>query len=305
VDEYFFQLESAGAQFARTSWITKIVNMQGEVLSRDRVNAWDLSEYQQFITACLYSIPAAEFLGIYFPRKNFVITSTTVGTLDFLLRDAFAVKSLSKETIDETLAGMRVTQTVYHPAGEVYQYGKPESGLVVLKSVLKQPDSPSTGAALMSFISHEQILRFMDIIRDSSEFIWIAVSWNGDVIFEAGDLPDRGSGIFTLNAVSPVTDWNYELAISRSALLKDISSMRTFLFLIVAAILLVCLILSALFTTSLYRPVREILNLLSNKVVNSGNELEQIKYNIADLKNRRDQLEEMARGHIRMFLSYF
>jgi AraC-like DNA-binding protein len=60
-----------------------------------------------------------------------------------------------------------------------------------------------------------------------------------------------------------------------------------------------------LFTIRLYRPVREILNLLSNKVVNSGDELEQIKSNIADLKNRRDQLEEMAQEHVPMLLSYY
>jgi AraC-like DNA-binding protein len=305
VDEYFLQLESIKAQLARTTWITKIVNMQGDVLNRDRVNAWDLNEYQQFITACFYSIPAAQFLGIYFPRKNFVITPTTTGTIDFLFHDAFVIKSFSREIMDKTLSGMRETQTVYRQADELYQYGKLERGLVVLKSVLKLPDSPSTGAALISFISHEQLLRFMDIIRDSNEFVRISVNHGDDIILREGDLSGGSSGLFMLTTVSPVTGWSYELAISRSALLKDISAMRTFLFLIVAAILLVCLFLSALFTTSLYRPVKEILNLLSNNVVNNRNELEQIKSNIAELKNRRDELETMSREHVPMLLSYY
>ncbi|MDR0731959.1 MAG: hypothetical protein LBF63_09840, partial [Treponema sp.] len=270
VDEYFLQLESVRSQLARTAWITKIVNMQGDILNRDRVNAWDLSEYQQFITACLYSIPAVRFLGIYFPRKNFVIASTGVGTLEFLLHDAFAVKSLPRETIDEVLSGMKETQTVYQLAAEVYQYGKPGRGLVVLKSVLKLPDSPSTGAALISFIPDEEVLRFMDMIRDASEFVYVLVTDGSNIVLQDGEISDRSSGVFTLAAVSPVTGWNYELAISRSALLNSISALRNFLFLIIAAILFVCLILSALFTIRLYRPVREILNLLSNKVVNSG-----------------------------------
>jgi AraC-like DNA-binding protein/Tfp pilus assembly protein PilO len=305
VDEYFVQLESVRTQLARTTWITKIVNMQGDVLNRDRVNAWDVSEYQQFITACLYSIPAARFLGIYFPRKNFVIAPTATGTLEFLLHDAFTVKSLSKEAIDEILKGMKETQTVYRQAGEVYQYGKPGRGLVVLKSVLKLPDSPSTGAALISFIPDEELLRFMDMIRDSTEFVYVSVNSGDSLIFRDGEVSGKGSDVFTLTTASQVTGWNYELGISRSALLNSISSLRNFLFLIVAAILLVCLILSARFTTSLYRPVREILNLLSNNAVESGNELEQIKSNIADLKNRRDQLEEMAREHVPMLLSYY
>jgi AraC-like DNA-binding protein len=305
VDEYFLQLESVRTQLARTAWITKIVNMQGDTLNRDRVNAWDLGEYQQFITACRYSIPAARFLGIYFPRKNFVITSTMVGTLEFLLHDAFAVKSLPRETMDEIFMGMRETQTVYQRADEVYQYGKLEHGLVVLKSILRLPDSPSMGAVLISFISDEQVLRFVDMIRGSSEFVYISVSSGDTVIFHDGETADRSSGVFTLTAASPVTGWNYELAVSRSAVLQDISKMRNFLFLIVAAILLVCLVLSALFAASLYRPVREILNLLSNNVVNSGNELEQIKSDIAGLQSRRDELEKMAREHLPMLLSYY
>jgi AraC-like DNA-binding protein len=305
VDEYFLQLESVRTQLARTTWITKIVNMQGEVLNRDRVNAWDVAEYQQFITACLYSIPAARFLGVYFPRKNYVITTTAVGTLEFLLYNAFVVKSLPRETLDEILAAMKETQTVYQWADEVYRYGKPEKGLVVLKSVLKLPDSPSTGAALISFISREQILDFMDIIRDSNEFVYVSVSGDEGLILRDGEDAGKNSGVFILTAKSPVSGWNYELAVSRSILLKNISSMRNFLFLIVTAILLVCLLLSALFSANLYRPVREIMNLLSNSIVNNGNELEQIKSNIADLKKKRDELEEMAREHVPMLLSYY
>jgi AraC-like DNA-binding protein len=305
VDEYFLQLESVRAQLARTTWITKIVNMQGEVLNRDRVNAWDLSEYQQFITACLYSIPAAQFLGVYFPRKNYVITSTTVGTLDFLLHDAFAVKSLPRETLDEILADLRETQTVYHRADEVYRYGKPEKGFVVLKSILKLPDSPSTGAALISFIPQERILGFMDLIRDSGEFVYVSVKSGEGLVLRDGEEAGKNSGVFILTAESPVSGWNYELAVSQSVLLRDIASMRNYLFLVVAVILLVCLVLSALFTTSFYRPVQEILNLLSNTMANSGNELEEIKSNIAELKERRDELEKMARDHVPMLLSYY
>jgi AraC-like DNA-binding protein len=305
VDEYFLQLESVRAQLARTTWITKIVNMQGDVLNRDRVNAWDLMEYQQFITACFYSIPTAQFLGVYFPRKNFVITPTMVGTLDFLLYGAFAVKSLPRETIDEILTDMRESQTFYQWADEVYQYGKPERGLVVLKSVMKLPGSPSSGAVLLSFISYEQILRFMDTIRDASEFVYISINHEGNTILRDENVSGGNSDLFTLAAASSITGWNYELAISRSVLLKDISSMRNFLFLVIVVILFICLILSAVFTTRLYRPVREILNLLSNKVVNGGNELEQIKYNIAELKNRRDELETLSREHVPMLLSYY
>jgi hypothetical protein len=304
-DEYFVQLESVRTQLARTTWITKIVNMQGDVLNRERVNAWDLGEYQQFVTACLYSIPAARFLGIYFPRKNFVITSTMTGTLNFLLHDAFAAKSLPRETIDEILVGMRETQTVYQQVDEVYQYGKPECGLIVMKSILKLPDSPSTGAALVSFISYEQLLRSMNIIRDSSEFVHISVTHGDGIILQDGETSGGRSGLFTLTAASPVTGWNYELTISRSVLLKNISSMRNFLFLVVAAILLVCLLLISLFAANLYRPVREILNLLPDNPENSGNELEQIKSNIAGLKSRQDELEKMARDHIPMLLSYY
>jgi hypothetical protein len=305
VDDYFLQLESVRSQLARTTWITKIVNMQGDELNRDRVNAWDLAEYQQFITACLYSIPAARFLGIYFPRKNFVITPTAVGTLDFLIHDAFVVKSLPKETIDEIFSGLRETRTVYHRAGEVYQYGKPDHGLVVLKSILKLPDSPSTGAALVSFIPDERLLYFMNTVRESGEFVRVSVRHGDELILRDGDMSNAGSGIVTLRASSPVTGWNYELAVSRSALLTDISTMRTFLFLIVAALLLVCLVLSGVFTTSLYRPVRDILNLLPNSTVTGGDELEQIKSNIAGLKSRRDDLEKMAREHVPMLLSYY
>jgi len=302
--EYFQQLDSVQRQLARTTWINKIVNMQGSILDRNRVNAWDLSEYQQFINACQRSIPASEFLGLYFPRKDFIISSSTIGTMEFILHDALVIESMSKEDIDKIIGGIRETQSLHYKTAEIFQYGKKKSGLLVFISVLKLPDQPSAGAVLVSFIPDERLFRAMDSIRESNEFVSLTVSREGEAIYRFGAFP-AAKGAITLEVNSEVPPWNYELTISRSVLLRDISYMRNILFFIVGGILLVCLLMSALFTTSLYRPIRETLGLLSINTVKSGNELEQIKSSIALLKGRREELEEMAKEHLPLLLSYY
>jgi AraC-like DNA-binding protein len=281
--------------------------MQGSILDRTRVNAWDLSEYQQFINACQRSIPASEFLGLYFPRKNFIISAATTGTMEFMLHDALVIESMSKEDLDTIIGGIRETQSLHYKTAEIFQYGKKKSGLLVFISVLKLPDQPSPGAVLISFIPDEQLFRAMDSIRDSNEFVSLAV-WrgteSGEAMYQFG-ASSAAKGAIALEVNSEVPGWNYELTVSRSALLRDISYMRNILFFIVGSILLVCLLMSALFTTSLYRPIRETLGLLSINTVKSGNELEQIKSSIALLKDRREELEEMAKEHLPLLLSYY
>lgn len=304
-DEYFQQIDSVQKQLARTTWINKIVNMQGSVLDRNRVNAWDLSEYQQFVNACQRSIPASEFLGLYFPRKNFIISAVVNGTMEFMLHDALRIESLPKEDLDTIIGGIRETQSLHYNISEIFQYGKKKSGLLVFNSVLKLPDRPSPGAVLISFIPDERLFRAMDSIMESNEFVSLTVSREGETMYRFGAGGEGVKGAIALEVNSEIIGWNYELTISRSALLRDISYMRNILFFVVGGILLICLLMSALFTTNLYRPIRETLGLLSINTVKSSNELEQIKSSIALLKGRREELEEMAKEHLPLLLSYY
>jgi AraC-like DNA-binding protein len=224
-----------------------------------------------------------------------------------MLHDALMIESLSKEDLDAIIGGIRETQSLHYNTAEIFQYGKKKSGLLIFTSVLKLPDQPSPGAVLISFIPDERLFRAMDSTRESNEFVSLTVSREGAVMYRFDAFGGEGGvkGAIALEANSELTGWDYELTISRSVLLRDISYMRNILFFVVGGILLVCLLMSALFTTSLYRPIRETLGLLSINTVKSSNELEQIKSSIALLKGRREELEEMAKEHLPLLLSYY
>jgi AraC-like DNA-binding protein len=303
VDENFEQLDSVLGQLAQTAWMTKLVNMQGNEIDRNRISAYSMMEYQQFIYACQQSIPGSSFLGVYFPRKNFIISSRMNGTLDFLLHDALSPQGLTKGMIMGKVLNMKEKETICLVEDAMYQYGKKGSGILVLKTILKLPDLPSPGAVLISYISHERLLRAVDISLGSGEFLSLGIKDNSGYILYAG--LGEGDSAFSVQMASPVTGWIYEMTVSKSILLKEIVLMRNFLCLIAAGILFLCLAISTVFTIRIYKPIRETMELLAVNTVYGGNELKQIKSDIAVLIQQRDELREKVREHAPVLLSYY
>ena len=252
-------MDSVLGQLAQTTWITKLVNMQGSTIDRNRISPYSMMEYQQFIYACQQSIPGSSFLGVYFPRKNFIISSRMNGTLDFLLHDALAFGTLTKETLDGKIAGLKEKETLYLAEDDVFQYGKRGSGILAVKAILKLPDDQAPGAVLISFVSFDRFLRAVDSILDSSDFISLTIDDNSENIFSIG--ANNRDGGFTIQNMSAVTGWEYKLDYSKSTLQQEIMTARNFLFLIIAGILFVCLLISTIFTNKIYKPVLPTLNL--------------------------------------------
>ena len=303
IDENFEQLDSVLNQLAQTVWINKLVNMQGEDFDKNRVNAYDLMEYQQFVYACQQSLPGVSFLGVYFPRKNYVISSRINGTLDFLLHDALSVRSITKEMINEKVAGLKEKETFYFFANEIYQYGKKGGGVLVFKSILKLPGSTSPGAVLISYIPDERFLKAVDVILKSDGFLSLAIKDNDECIFYTGT--EKGDRSFSLTMNSSVTGWDYVLVTSKPELLHDIVLMRNIMLLIVIGTLVVCLLISSIFTIRIYRPIRETLALLAVNTIHGGNELKLIKSDIAGLLKQRDELQRTLQEQTPMLLSYY
>jgi AraC-like DNA-binding protein len=303
IDENFVQLDSVQTQLAQTLWVNKLVNMQGDDFDRNRVNAYDLMEYRQFVYACQQSLPGASFLGIYFPRKNYVISSSMNGTLDFLLYDAMSVRSITKDIVDEKIAGLKEKETVYFISDEIYQYGKRESGIFVLKSILKLPDIPSPGAVLISYISTDRFLRAVEAELTSDGFLSLIINGDNGRIFYSG--AEKGDKAFFLIMNSSVTGWNYELTVSKSELLHEITLVRNIILLIVFGTLMVCLLISGIFTIRIYRPIKETLELLAINTIYEGDELKLIKSDIIGLLKQRDELQKMLQGQTPMLFSYY
>jgi AraC-like DNA-binding protein len=156
------------------------------------------------------------------------------------------------------------------------------------------------------FLPKDRILQAVNAALESSEFISLSIMDDKKLILKTDDASrERGGNPYTIALKSPVTGWQYELTLSRSALIQEIAIMRNILFLAAAGILLICFIFSAFFSAWFYKPIKETLGLLSINTIYSGNELRQIKSSIALLKQQRDDLQDKMNEHSPLLVSYY
>jgi len=280
------RLTDISNQFRRTSWIEKIINLQGNSIDPNRVSAFDLIQYRQYIIACRESSSLVYELGLYFTRKDLVIATYGNSDFDFLINNAMRVENMDIVEWQILLDGLLLGRPLIKPGVTIYKYGIAHQKLLYLERI--QPVG-STQPACVVFAT----IRTSDINRHLE-----AISMNGQNNISVADTEGRifavaGTEIrertMSLEYVSAFTGWKYTIQVPEGVILRELNWVRNILLMIVMALLLICGFLSFAFSKRMSNPIKELVLLMGHQSL-SHDEVTHLKEGIRSLLFKQSEL---------------
>ena len=253
LENYIRRLNDVSNQFARTTWIERIVNQQGDSLDFNRVTAFDLNQYHQNLVAIRESLSPVHELGIIFPRVDFVVATYGNSDFDFLINNAMRVRVLEAYDWLYILDNLVPGQPVLFPGVLIERYGIAQEKLLYFKRI--QPaGSIRSDAIVFATIRVADINRHLGLISFYGQNN-ITVSDANDNVFAyaSADIMGTMVGIYY---TSGFTGWHYALHVPQAVILGGLMQVRNILLAFTISLLFVCGVISFTFSKRLPPYVR-------------------------------------------------
>ena len=290
IEEEFKQIETMAIQFRSTFWVEKFVNMQGNEIDMNRISAYELSQYKQYVYACKTSLKNVEQLGLYFTGKDYVVAAHGNSDFNFLINKSMRIEGFDEEKWNTVLNSLTINKPKIVQGVTVSKYGSTSEGTLFLEKI--QPvNSSLPDCIVFAYIKNERIDNFFRVILESDNGYLIIMDPSGVSFRELGS-PSVGKNII-IQKYSSVMDCTYRLSIPEKSILEELILARNFLLGVVFSLLILCELISSFFSRGIYKPIEDLVKTLKRNVdINPKNEILFIKNGINELISKQNTLSE-------------
>ena len=155
IEEEFKQIETMAIQFRSTFWVEKFVNMQGNEIDMNRISAYELSQYKQYVYACKTSLKNVEQLGLYFTGKDYVVAAHGNSDFNFLINKSMRIEGFDEKKWNTVLNSLTINKPKIVQGVTVSKYRSTSEGTLFLEKI--QPvNSSLSNCIVFAYIKNEQ-----------------------------------------------------------------------------------------------------------------------------------------------------
>jgi two-component system response regulator YesN len=265
-DNVFKQLDTLAKQLSNTTWVRKIIFMQGDEVDENRMDAWAKMEYTQSIYALRSAMKPITELGIIFDDKDLVIASYGSSDTRFLYGNAFRVDGMDDTDWKSLISGLKNGESRILPARTVTKFNVPVLGIVYIRSIGYDMTVKKSRNALFAFIPQKSIEENLQTL-----FIDEGISVT---VFDKDDNQFLQMGekeVLTPLNISQQSDysgWKYTMSIPRRLIVKNAESVRNIILASIGILCAICLAVAFGFMRNIYRPVGELVAMVSSQIRN-------------------------------------
>lgn len=258
-DVIYNQLDTLTEQLSNTTWVKKIISMQGDAIDESRVDAWSKYEYYQNMRALKSAIEPVDELGILFTDKNAVISSFGTSDYKFMAENAFHIDGMGVTQWNELIKNLGIGKSLILPGRTMTKYGVPRYGILYVR-----PLDLTTGyrekSVVFAFINKASVEESLQSLL-IDEGIRVTISEPGKQPFLASGA-DSVQEPLNIHLTSQKTGWEYGMAIPSRLIVRSAENVRNAILVVVGLLCLICFGVALGFMRNLYRPVGELVSLV-------------------------------------------